>query len=421
MDEVAAGYSYSGDFQLQHVANTMDATRFVDTIEAGGCSVQYWLVKYDQLDANGNAVTGAQADLTDDLQMTFDVWANATDGGTALQANVTRLVTCRNQISAAANKIWPGNDNKVPATYQSIVDQHAGWDLYVDGNPNITICPGESNVSVHGIWYDLGNVNKGFDNDGDFQPDYNVWLQPIGNPDLFNSDCFRLVKAYGILIIKKKTGGEHLIVFEDELYFSNIPPNTGGVGLVYYEFASMNGPCATKLTPYQEAASGTNNEKFNADFGLGLELEVQLGSPITLEKTVNTTYPSSLSTELTYTLEYQNAAGKTIGDPNNGLGLVIQDEIPENTQYISGSAAANNVLPSSVKAYNILYSTDEGVSWTASEPPAADVTHIQWWLSDGVSAYESGSVTFDVRVPSSYPDPVCINVGYLSFGYNTPI
>jgi len=42
--------------------------------------------------------------------------------------------------------------------------------------------------STQGIWYDLGNIGAGFDNNGDLTPDRNAWMQPVGNPDAYDPD-----------------------------------------------------------------------------------------------------------------------------------------------------------------------------------------------------------------------------------------
>src|SRR3712207_9002003 len=46
----------------------------------------------------------------DDLWLEYDIWATASDGGTPLTDSVTRQATMRNEISAAANKIWPRSE-----------------------------------------------------------------------------------------------------------------------------------------------------------------------------------------------------------------------------------------------------------------------------------------------------------------------
>ena len=421
-DEAALGYPYSGDFSLTHVADVTDATRYVGTIPAGECVTQYWLVTYPTVDANGDAVWGTSRSNDDDLQMSYDVWATANDGGSPLAADATKTVTCRNEISAQANKIWPNGDNKVPAAYLEAIQDTLGWDILASAG-GYEILPAAGPLSLSGIWYDLGNVNQGFDNNGDYVPDYNAWMQPVGDPDLYDPDCFRLTRTYGLVIVKLKTGGEYLIPFEDQLYFENIPENTGAVGLVFYEFIALDGPCTSSLSPYQEVASGSDNEKFNGDFGLGaIPLAQSVAPSISLDKSNSPAQPVSLPATITYTLAYSNSSTtEAVGQPAYGLPLVIQDSIPSGTEYIAGSAASGNTLPAGVTSYTILYSTDNKATWTLTEPStASDVTDIQWWLSDAVPASGSGNVTFQVTVPTSYNDPMLINTGYLSFGSNDP-
>jgi hypothetical protein len=57
----------------------------------------------------------------DDLWLDYDFWASADDTGTTRRADVTRRATMRNEISAAANKIWPNGDNKVPDQYKQAI------------------------------------------------------------------------------------------------------------------------------------------------------------------------------------------------------------------------------------------------------------------------------------------------------------
>ena len=39
----------------------------------------------------------------------------------------------RNEISAAANKIWPNGDNKVPDEYLQAIADVLGWDTFTPG------------------------------------------------------------------------------------------------------------------------------------------------------------------------------------------------------------------------------------------------------------------------------------------------
>lgn len=180
-------------------AGLADATRFIGTISPGECITQYWLVSYPQLDNNGNTVTGG-IKPDDDLWVQYDFWAAANDGGTPRIADLTRKATMRNEISAMANKIWPNGDNKVPQQYHDAIAAQFGWDTFTPGGGSDAY-PGEL-ITTQGIWYDLGNVGFGFDNDGNFVPDHNAWLQPIDDPSTYDPGCFRLVHTYGIVIVK---------------------------------------------------------------------------------------------------------------------------------------------------------------------------------------------------------------------------
>jgi len=171
---------------------------------------------------------------------------------------------------------WPNTTSKVPDEYLAAIAPVLGWGtLGPDGQPlteGNPVYPGQRVITTQGIWYDLGNVGQGFDNNGDLLPDQNAWLQPVGDPGSFDADCFRMVNVYGVVIVKLKTGGELLVPFQNRLYFENIPENTGVVGLVYYQYIATDTGCSANLTPYQEAASGFDNEKFSADYGLALGL-----------------------------------------------------------------------------------------------------------------------------------------------------
>ena len=52
-------------------------------------------------------------------------------------------------------------------------------------------------------------------------------LQPIGDLS-YDPSCFRLVRTSGQLIVSRSGGNPDTIIdFEDQLYFENIPDNTG--------------------------------------------------------------------------------------------------------------------------------------------------------------------------------------------------
>ncbi|MCI5223634.1 MAG: hypothetical protein D3924_13425, partial [Candidatus Electrothrix sp. AR4] len=353
-------------------------------------------------------------------------------GDAYLQADETQGLTMRNEISAAANKIWPNGDNKVPDEYKGAIAELLGWDTWTPtGGYGASPYPGET-VRTQGIWYDMGNVGAGFDNDNDGVPDKNAWMQPVGDPSLYDAGCFRLVKTYGIVIVKQQNGEEHLIPFEDQLYFENVPNNTGAVGLVFYEYAALNGVCRGALSPYQEVASGYDNEKFAGDYGAAIQLESR--EPLAfIAKNVNTDTLdlSGGAQTLTYQLEvtnpdiYVDSGGSglilNIGTPDYGTPVVTRESIPSGTEYLAGSAKfiSNGTT---TKTGKILYSTNNGVSWTTVEPsPANTVTNIEWWLdealtSDDAVGENTVKVEFQVSVPVSYTEPYVSNTGCAAFG-----
>ena len=170
---------------------TADGARYIGVLAAGECRVQYWHFTYPLCEANvaapcrvnltdGDGTWGDSVKPNDDLWLTFDAWGTA-DGVTPdSDDNVSWKMTMRNEISAMANKIEPNPDG-----------------VWFNTDPN-TIRPGGV-ITTNGVLYEFGNINQGFDNDGDFVPDYNAWAQPVGNAD-FDPSCFRLIRTSGYLI-----------------------------------------------------------------------------------------------------------------------------------------------------------------------------------------------------------------------------
>ena len=139
----------SGTFSLTHEggsAGLADATRYLAKIPAGTCATQYWLVSYPRLDAAGHTVTGG-IKPDDDLWLQYDLWASANGG--AATASMTRTVWMRNEISAAANKIWPNGDNKVPDQYKQAIADQFGWATFAPSG-GTTAYPGDT-VTTQGI------------------------------------------------------------------------------------------------------------------------------------------------------------------------------------------------------------------------------------------------------------------------------
>ena len=79
---------------------------------------------------------------------------------------------------------------------------------------------------------------------------------------------------------------------------------------------ALDGPCSVGLTPYQEVASGYENEKFNGDYGTGIPPLGSFEAEVTLDKTsAPSTVP--LNTITTFTMPFANTNATT----EFGLGL----------------------------------------------------------------------------------------------------
>ena len=183
------GLTYEGVYAYEHLGGAADAVRFLGDLNAGDCVYQYWSFEYPHYATSGGSTIptwGTSVKPDDDLSLSFDIWAIG-DGGTA-EANTAHTATMRNEISAMANKIKP-NGNP------------AGKWFNTDTS---TIDVGET-ITTNGILYRLGNVNKGFDNDGDGVPDYNAWVQPFGDPS-YDPSCFRLMGVTGLLTVTRSAG-----------------------------------------------------------------------------------------------------------------------------------------------------------------------------------------------------------------------
>ncbi len=410
----ASGVSYTGTFSFIHQGGQQDASRFIGKIKAGECITQYWLVEYPLMDSNNNRVTGAISNQEDDLQLSYDVWAKATDNGIDLTTSSSNTVKCRAEISAMANKIWPNNTAKVPSELlAAFPNLEQGW------RETTNTSHAGASVALEGVWFDLGNIRQGFDNDGDYTYDYNFLLQPVGNPGVFDANCYRLVKVHGLVAIKLRGGALKIIEFEDQMHFSNNPTdNTGAVGFVYYEFAALNDGCSSNLSPYQEVASGRNNEKFNADFGTGGGTLISTEIETTFNGAASTATPGNSTL---FNLNFTNeSTTDTLGLLDYNLPLVFTATIPTNTTYKASSAETNNTLPNGMDV-TILYSTNGGTTWETTPPPAESISHIQWWLNRSFNPQDAVNITFGVDVPSDFQAPLITTATEVSIGNNDPI
>lgn len=426
-----------GNYFFQHIGGTADATRYIGDLAPGECQNQYWSFTYPTCTNNNGAGTafdtpcqapgiptwGSSVKADDDLSLDFDVWATSDDPNTT--ANATWTMTMRNEISAMANKIRPNPDG------------------YWFNTDTTTIVPGQV-ITTNGVLYTLGNVRQGFDNDGNFTPDYNAWLQPFGDPS-YDPSCFRLIRTSTVLTVSRASGQPDLILTVDDqnphptyggpLYFTNLPEDNNGVdGEVRYTFLALNGPCSVPISPYQEVASGSDNEKFNGDYGTGGIPTVQSSAP---EVTISKSGPDTVAenVQFTYSIPFENTsgtyeAGLTLNSGGVNMPLVIRDEVPEGLQYEAGSAAASNVNPTGCASncYVIRYSTDGGATWSNTDPgntvsTALNTVVIEWWLANPLPTNGTGTVTFQARVPTGYIGgggaPFVTNEACASFGATT--
>ncbi|MCA9873866.1 MAG: carboxypeptidase regulatory-like domain-containing protein [Anaerolineales bacterium] len=431
-------YLYNtGSYAFTHIGGaigTADATRYIGELAVGQCKVQYWHFTYPACanDSSGNPVEppcsttptwGPSVKAVDDLSLSFDMWATGKEvgTGTAHSDNKNWTMTMRNEISAMANKIMPNPDG-----------------LWFNTDTE-TIVPGQV-ITTNGVLYALGNIRQGFDNDGNYTPDYNAWLQPFGDAS-YDPSCFRLIRTSTVLTVTRGAGQPNLIVNANDLtpdptyggplFFTNLPSDNNGVrGEVRYTFLALTGPCSVPISPYQEVASGSDNEKFNGDFGAGIPT-VQSSTPeVTISKSGS---PGSVAVNnlVIYDIPFINtsatyAAGLTLNNGGINMPLVVRDSVPEGLQYEGGTAGASFIGYTS--SATIRYSTDGGTTWSTSDPgntlsAAPNTVVIEWWLNDPVPVGGSGSVTFQARVPGTYltggGKPIIENEACANFGGGT--
>ena len=74
----------------------------------------------------------------------------------------------------------------------------------------------------------------------------------------------------------------------------------------------------------------------------------------------------------------------------------------------------NNTLPSGV-GLNVWFSTDNGATWTTTEPAAASVTRIRWILTSALPPLSTATARFTVTVGSTPPQSIN-NCGDTSLG-----
>ena len=406
-DTVVTSGAYTGTFELELTdTDTSDAVRYLGDIAPGDCVTVYWQVEYPVVDGANNPTFGLGSTTADDLQLDFVLSGSAIDSSTnaTVSSSVTDMVVVRSEITASANKIFP-----------------SGASTSISPGTNIDV--GEI-ITVTFSNVDFGTVNQGFDLDGIPGADYDLWFQPIGESTLFDSDSLRLI-AVDAEVRGTGCGGGNpdvTLTLEDEWYLKQLDQygNCGWSGDYTYTFIALS-PGSSTLTPYQEVASGNNNEKYNGDYcgddpagepTICYPMEV-VGSNITIAKVVDKPVAHDGDT-LTYTMTYANSGDVAVGDPGSGNPVEIRDSIPADTTYVGGSASC-------VAPCTILYSTDNGATYSSTEPsPASSVTDLRYLLDDPVAAMSSNTVGFQVVIDTGFVG-IIPNVATISIDSGPPV
>lgn len=405
----------SGSYAFTHLGGAGDATRIIGNLAPGQCEVQYWSFTYPRCENVGGVpenppctndpVYGAPTNPLDDLKLSFDIWATAKTPD--LTAFASHTMTMRDEISAMANKIEPNPDG-----------------VWFNTQSN-TILPGQV-ITTNGVNYTFGNVNKGFDNNNDGLFDTNAWMQPFGM-STFDPSCFRLVRTTGALTVTRSGGNPPLVIpIHDQLYFTGLPEdNTNVLGRVYYTFMALSGPCISAMTPYQEAASGADNEKFNADFGTALPAVQSYAPEVVVDKTGDLSVNENANIQ--YSIPFRNDGNASVGlTLSSGISVdmpfTIQDTVPDKLEFncTTTPALSLNYTPGTSPGYIVLYSRDSGKTWSdakssicGSGNPLSDWSGnkvmLQWRLTEPLPAKSGGSpntsagtASYSAHVPSAY-------------------
>ena len=300
----------------------------------------YWQVRYDVVDAFGKPTFGDCNDFTDDLRYNWVLWATCKEAGVSRSSSTNDFAKVRCELSASANKITPtGNpagyitggpprvlagyvdinsDNQITSaddgTYygKTVIDGKVDMDnngtittaddgllnsfpvidglIDVTGNFSIStadnailVQPGMTfTVTVHNATF--GNVGSGFDENRDNLSDFDFWYQPIGKTN-WPAASFRLVD---IQTDVTGSGGSNplngiTMHYDNEPYLSRLIGSVSGsfIATYTYTFVVVSGANGF-LSPYQEAASGNDNEKYNGDYGSGVNILTWLEYPLPL-------------------------------------------------------------------------------------------------------------------------------------------
>ena len=332
--------------KLSMLGSVADATRYIGNLAPGESKTVYWMLKYP---------------LTNGKTYPMTIWAS-NSAGCLVQGSHT--FTTQSTISAAANKML-GTVTLNPPDGQ----------VHVGNNLTVTV-----------TGFNFGIIGQSGD----------AWFQPVGNLD-FNPDQFRLVKTEVYIHSIAGVCGYGSMPVYDRLYFPGIKncySSNAADYIKYYFVATSEGTTTAKV--YQQAASGAAGiEKYSVDYGKSgatVTFTAHCGG-ITLWKSINP-QTATANTTLTWTITYRNDSGLPVGDPGTGNGLTVrEDAIPANTTYVANSTTCSG-------SCIIYYSTDNGLTWSTTEPAPANVTRIKWFINQVIPAGSTGTVSFQSKVNS---------------------
>ena len=337
---------------LSMLGSIADATRFIVNLAPGESRTVYWMLKYPLYP------------ITSGRTYPMTIWADNADG-CSVQGSHT--YTTQSTISAAANKMLG----------------------------TVTIDPPDGQVRVGNIL----TVTVGGFNLGVIGQSGDAWFQPVGNLD-FNPDHFRLIRT------EAHIHSCYPAPVYDRLYFPGIRScySFNAADYVKYYFAAIS-EGTTVAEVYQQAASGAPGiEKYSRDYGdpgATVTFTAHCGG-LLLGKSVAPQMATG-NTTLTWTITYWNTSDASMGDPGSGNGLTVREGgIPADTTYVAGSATCSG-------SCIIYYSTDNGVTWTTTEPAPGSVTRIKWFVNEAIPAHSMGWVSFQSRVNPgvSGAPPIC--------------
>lgn len=292
----------------------------------------YWQVLYSVTDQAGKSTFGDCNDIGDDLRYDWVIWGTALENGVQRNDSVRDYAKVRCMQSAASNKIAPSggyftsasrrviagqldiNGDGVISTAddgsfagKTFIDGKADMDKngvintaddgiiigfpVIDGlidanisgsvttaDDGIIVAPNETfSVTINNVTF--GTVGSGYDENRDGLWDLDFWYQPVGDIG-WPSQNFRLVDIQADIT---GSGGANplngiTVRYDNEPYLSRLIDdrlNEGGSFNGSYTFTfQVISPSNAYLMPYQMAASGTNNVKYNSDYSKGLTVFV---------------------------------------------------------------------------------------------------------------------------------------------------